>query len=646
MTRQEKRDYINSLAEIELKPAKKKGFICPICGNGTGAKGTGITRIAGTNLYSCFGKANCFEGKDYLDILKLKHKAAKEDEIFAMYGLDGSESAPEPRRDTQKANGYKNIPKKQNASERVSDDFKAYYENAHKSLLSSDAAIKYLESRGISLDSIVEFNIGYDPAWINPANQAAKSSERIIIPRSDSSYLARALHNGDYSKMSAGRSCLFNAHRFEDAGKYGFVCVVEGELDAIALEQLGFAAIGLCSTSGKDRFIQAAKEAKAGAFYVLALDNDKAGGLAQSYIAEKLSLMGISYIDADRAALYGEHNDPAQTAKEDKTGFIERMGQIYSRVLQIKQEMKEAEQLQEELRNERTSTGILENFLEVVQTNRFEPISTEFPALDRKLGGGFLKQSLVMLAAAPAAGKTAFAQQIFEGIAQNGDRNVLFINLEMSREQLMARSLSRIAYGMGERITAPEILQGYQWTNQQKNIVYNAAEVFKDVSSGIVYNPDDITPDIDSILDYIEREAESAERSGSPAPIVVIDYLQLLAGKPKEDIQDSIKRALFGLKKYAISHDTIVFCILASNRESNKSGKITLESGRDTSAIEYTADVFLGLYYEDAENLDAQPRDIVLDVLKSRFSGLGKMKLKFYSAYSTFIAVDTAHSLP
>ena len=81
-------------------------------------------------------------------------------------------------------------------------------------------------------------------------------------------------------------------------------------------------------------------------------------------------------------------------------------------------------------------------FLGGVQGGGFRPVPTGFRELDILLDGGLRPQELVLLGGAPGIGKTAFAQQMFENIAASG-RKVLYFNLEMSRNQLYARSVSR-----------------------------------------------------------------------------------------------------------------------------------------------------------------------------------------------------------
>jgi replicative DNA helicase/5S rRNA maturation endonuclease (ribonuclease M5) len=311
------------------------------------------------------------------------------------------------------------------------------------------------------------------------------------------------------------------------------------------------------------------------------------------------------------------------------------------------------------------------NFLTKIQTETYRPYPTGMQSFDEMLGGGVPRQALVMLTAAPGAGKTALVQQLSEVMAANGS-NVLFLNLEMSREQLMARSLSRIIFRYGKQMSATDVMRGYKWTEEQAELVRCASEEYRErVADRIWYNPVDTT-DLTKILDAIRKVADLYKSKGQAAPVVVLDYLHLLTTENRDEQAELLKKAVAGLKQYAIDYDTFVFAITASNRDSNMRGVQSLGSGRDTSAIEYSADIMLGLNYrelaepwkkenqkkngkkyvasdpEDQRRLaQMKPRHIVVQVLKNRMGEAGnKMYFDFHSRYSCFIPIDTKATEP
>lgn len=305
-------------------------------------------------------------------------------------------------------------------------------------------------------------------------------------------------------------------------------------------------------------------------------------------------------------------------------------------------------------------------FVENIQTDIYTPYQTGMPDFDRLLSGGLRAQELVMLGGAPGIGKTAFTQQLFEGIAAQGTP-VLYFNLEMSREQLFARSISRLIAREGGSITPAEVMDGSAWTEAQGKHIENACRLYaRDVAPYISYNPmNGRTAALGSILGAMTAAAENAKRMGAKAPAVVLDYLQLLEGEAKQEQAEVIKRAVKSMKDYAIRYNTFVFVIMANNRESNKSGKASMDSGRDTSAIEYSADTMLQLAYtasvqgikgkkltpdqilsiEDDGLRIKIKSDVTLRVVKKRNGEPGRsMRFYFDGASSRYTPYDTRHN--
>ena len=331
----------------------------------------------------------------------------------------------------------------------------------------------------------------------------------------------------------------------------------------------------------------------------------------------------------------------------------------------------------------RDSVELFDSFMGKIQSEAYKPLKTGMTDFDRLLNGGITKQSLVILSAAPGTGKTTLTQQIFETMAKDGNP-VVFLNLEMSREQLLARSVSRIVKRKGGSLTASDVLQGYKWTDEQRRQANEAANEYRtDIAPNMYYNPDGCTTDLESITEALTREAETAIAEGKKPPVVVLDYLHLVTTTTREEQSEIVKKTVAALKNYAIKYDTFVFAISATNRSANARGTISLDSSRDTSAIEYTADIALSLNYAalhdktklpmpkkddngnvipgateyqiaDANNPDhmeylqkQQPRQMLVQVLKNRMNEPGgKLYLAFDAAHSQFTAIDRHAEAP
>lgn len=254
----------------------------------------------------------------------------------------------------------------------------------------------------------------------------------------------------------------------------------------------------------------------------------------------------------------------------------------------------------------------LDAFIDLIQTNRYEPVPTGIHDIDQALKGGFIRQQEVFISAAPGMGKTVLCQQIAEQFARKNNE-VVYYNLEMSKEQMIARSLSRRC---DADLSALDILQGYKLTAEELEAVKDAKELYRyQVGNNLLYNPqyyntetnkyENCNAVVDKIVLSMEQIAEKAKKEERRTPIYFIDYLHLLRTEEREDSAEMIKRAVQSFKDIAVKYNTIVFVISANNRTANKSGKASMDSGRDTSAIEYSGDILLSLNYKASDSVDS-----------------------------------------
>lgn len=647
----------------ELRPSKGGGYECPLCGSGTGPHGTGALFIRGKdNRVTCFS-GGCFgeKGRDTLGALRLLMPDKSEREIFSycgyqMNGSSGMEDEALDWDDVIEFDGYGKTsptlageptpkavqsekPKTQPTPKaEVPADFKADIEKYAAALPGSEGEA-YLKGRGFTVETINRFRLGYDAASrcvtipYNPGG--TYYGRRSVDPRS------RIPHEN----LKDVPMPLFNPAALYSSD----VCfVVESPLCAISIEQAGGSAVALSGTNGRGRLMEQLKKRTASAALVVCLDNDKAGREAAAKLGDELEKLGVFCVDG-ASYVMGEENDP--TNRKDPNDVLRYDGPealrkaVENAAEETRRQRDELRREAEEERRRRTGAGMVDAFLESVKTRKYEPIPTGIGVIDKALGGGFMRQQLVLLGAAPGAGKTALAQWIFENMAKAGI-SCVFLNLEMSREQILARTFSRLTARRGNRIPTNIILQGFRWTEEQERAVMAAADEYKrTIAPRIVYNPDGITANLDDILKYIEGEARQAEAEGAAAPLVVLDYLQIVRGGEREDAASVIKRSVFELKDYAKRHNTLVFVIIAHNRQSNSSGAVTMESGRDTSALEYSADLQLALTFTKClaknlapkekprtpDSLTAEERKLVtLRIVKGRFGGVGReVDLKF-----------------
>lgn len=619
-----------------LEKSKGELYVCPICGSGTHKNKTGALSIRKTdNRVTCFGCGHCFgdKGQDTLGALRQLWKGQTEREIFARCGYEmtgtarpsaAADFAEETRQDRQKS--------AETGSEAPAQTFKEEIDR-YAAALAGGEGETYLQGRGLTRDTMQRFKLGYDA-----------QRHCVTIPYNPAgSYYGRrsTLPNAGrpHDNLKGVSMPLFNAAALYE----GDVCfVVESPLCAISITQAGGAAVAISGTGGKSRLIDQLKKKPTAAALVLALDNDEPGRKATADIGAALDEIGAYCVDGTVAIMGDTQNTQDAAYRKDPNEVLQKDGNdalkqaVDETAAETRRQHIMTAQEAEAERAQRTGAGMVDAFLQAVQTRQYEPMSTGITDIDFALDGGFMRQWLVLLGAAPGAGKTALAQWIFEGMAKRGTACV-YLNLEMSREQILARSFSRLAARSGHKIRTNVILQGYRWTDEQRAAIMDAASEYKEtIAPRMIYNPDGVTANLDSILAYVEAEAQRAEKAQMSAPCVVLDYLQIVSGEPREDAASVIKRAVSGLKDYAVRHNTLVFVIIAHNRASNSTGAVNMESGRDTSALEYSADLQLALTFTKCLKRDRQKakspdeltpdekKEITLRVVKGRFGGQGR----------------------
>ncbi len=610
-----------------LEKAPKGNYCCPYCGSGTGKNKTGALKVyRDTNTFHCFA-AGCDKTGDVIDLYQLQTGADYNTALAllaAEIGItidreDSSNSSTHsqthktpPKRDLNAAGAEiinkGNLKGAEAATEATAADYTEYYKDCRERI-TDPAAVSYLEARGISLETAQAYYLGFDPA-ADPANAPGNSAKkkyhpaaRIIIPATKSYYASRAISPEvpiAYQKLNVkgSKPAVFNSRALY-VPEVQEVFITEGAFDALAIIEAGAAALALNSVDNVKILLSQLEAKPTAATLIICLDVDPDSNTRERVEKQKaileqgLQRLDIRFIEAD---INGSYKDPNERLQRDRKGLIDAIRDAITAA---------------------TPKSEIDTFLEVIYTEKYRPVPTGVKSLDRLLHGGFVPQTLVLLGAEPGAGKTALATMIFENMARAG-HPAIYLNLEMSREQLLARSISRIAYINNNcTIDALDVLQGYRQDTQTQEVVEQAARIYEKKIGGLLhYNPDNIGTDVTEILQYIDTEAQKAVAAGRPAPNICIDYLQILTGDGREDPAEMIKRALAGLKGYASKYKAVVLAIMAQSRAANKSKEATQSAGRDTGALEYTADLQLQLIRENEEN----ENEITLYVTKSRFT--------------------------
>lgn len=256
-------------------------------------------------------------------------------------------------------------------------------------------------------------------------------------------------------------------------------------------------------------------------------------------------------------------------------------------------------------------------------------IPTGFADLDHKTSG-LQSSDLILIAARPAMGKTAFCLNIAQYAAIHAKVPVAFFSLEMSKEQLVNRMLCGEAMVDSQRVRSGKLEDG-DW---QK-----IARALGPLSEAPVYIDD--TPGT-SIMEIRAkcRRLKLEKNLG----LVVIDYLQLMQGRGKsESRQQEISEISRSLKILAkeIHVPVITLSQLSRAPEARTDHRPILSDLRESGAIEQDADIVMFLYRDDYYNPDTEKKNIAeVIIAKHRAGSTGTVELAWLGQYTKFANLE------
>lgn len=263
--------------------------------------------------------------------------------------------------------------------------------------------------------------------------------------------------------------------------------------------------------------------------------------------------------------------------------------------------------------------------------NKIPGLSTGLPDLDRTILG-LNKSELILIAARPGMGKTSIALNIALHVGMNLGKTIAIFSLEMSREQMVTRLLSRAAL-----VPSQNLLTG-QLSEQQWKKVADAAQTLSAADIRIDDNPTLTVADMNAQCRRVQK-----------LDLVVIDYLQLMqsAGSGHNWSNESRTQAVSDisrmLKIMAKELNVPVICLsqLSRANESRQDKRPMLSDLRESGAIEQDADVVIGLYRDGYYNKACEnPNLAEAIVLKNRKGQTGTVELSWLPEYTTFGSVE------
>lgn len=258
-------------------------------------------------------------------------------------------------------------------------------------------------------------------------------------------------------------------------------------------------------------------------------------------------------------------------------------------------------------------------------TGNVTGLPTGFTDLDTKTAG-FHGSELILIAARPAMGKTAFELNIAQYMAFRKDITVAIFSLEMSKEQLVNRLFS-----LESHVDSQKIRTGNLEDSDWENLIESAGVIGK---SNLII---DDTPGITiSELRSKCRKYKLEHNLG----IIIIDYLQLMSGgKRSESRQQEVSEISRALKALARELDVPVVALSQLSRqvESREDKRPMLSDLRESGAIEQDADVVMFLYRDDYYNKDSDKKGIAeVIIAKQRSGSTGTIELVWLPQYTKF----------
>lgn len=644
------KSHLKDYAAEVLTPSGKGMYCCPFCGSGThgGRNSDGAFSIDtkhGGERWKCF---SCQESGDIVDLCQRLNNTTQSEAfnyLYQKYGITIDNNS-EP-------SFFKGVSEVEAEKE---EDYTLYFEKCASQLLET----KYLVERGIMDATAKRHKIGYDPFY----NQGTgpKSWKAIIIPTGKGSYVARntdasADHKNRYRKVGPTR--LFNAHVLRQPGRP--IWIVEGEIDALSIEEAsGGRAIGLGSISNSHALINAIKANGVESELIIALDNDERGRAASAQLHQELKQIEGLKVFSFKG--WGDYNDPNQFLVEDRAGFKKCIIEAEQNGEMLVNE--KGQTLEEELEEYNKTSALfhIEGMIDAIQESAdFPAISTGFPLLNYELDGGFF-EGLYIIGAISSLGKTTFTLQIADSIAESGN-DVMIFSLEMSRHELMAKSISRNTLLEATRIEADlrnakterGITNGAKYknyTDAEMRLIKSAYERYSKYAGNIWIIEGVGEVSVKEIKEQVERHTHLRGR----APVVIVDYLQILA---PYDVRASDKqntdKAVLELKRLSRDLKNTVIAISSFNRD-NYNQEVKMQAFKESGTIEYGADVLLGLQmkrpdpvideksgkpkkveFDVDEAKRKDPREVQLVILKNRHGRTGeKITYCYYPKFNYF----------
>ena len=275
--------------------------------------------------------------------------------------------------------------------------------------------------------------------------------------------------------------------------------------------------------------------------------------------------------------------------------------------------------------------SVLDNLQELQQQTGLSGV----PSVDR-VTQGWQKSDLIILAARPSVGKTAFALNIARNAAVEANMPVAVFSLEMSAEQLGKCLITTESGLSGEKIKGGVKLEQYEWVQLE--------DTLRRLSKAPLYIDD--TPGI-PIMEFRTKAKRLVKQKG--VRLIVVDYLQLMQGPAelrglREQEVAAISRTLKATAK-ELNIPIIALSQLSRNavQRTGGTGKPQLSDLRESGSIEQDADMVIFIHRPDFVGMSENPEDrekAILVIAKHRNGEVCDIEMKYKAGQVKFVEPD------
>ncbi|WP_059105073.1 replicative DNA helicase [Shouchella shacheensis] len=273
--------------------------------------------------------------------------------------------------------------------------------------------------------------------------------------------------------------------------------------------------------------------------------------------------------------------------------------------------------------------------IEMLQQTRGDitGIATGFSELDT-MTAGFQRNDLIIVAARPSVGKTAFALNIAQNVATKTEENVAIFSLEMGASQLVTRMLCAEGNIDAQRMRTGA-LEDEDW--------HKLSMAMGSLSKAGIYIDD--TPGV-KVGEIRAKCRRLKQESG--LGMILIDYLQLIQGNGRggENRQQEVSEISRTLKAIARELEVPVIALSQLSRgvESRQDKRPMMSDIRESGSIEQDADIVAFLYRDDYYDKESETKNIIeIIIAKQRNGPVGTVELAFVKEYNKFVNLERRH---